>query len=313
MTAAQLTELNEGQKLIYTRTNIGRAFHGFDDSEITGIYLRDDDCCVVRRDGSQQTYNRELIRKSYLLHVGRLKNFFAYLGPNYRGPSIWRNNSYILFKGWNYVHALGHTTSNAKLQSHWADKFIHLSDQHKLTTLLQSDQTDLGHLVAPDGLRSPDRPIDLDSELVENESTLPSCEPWCSCGSFQRQLHSLPLLKQEAEGIMPWCIHLSWFIKYRQLLCKRTEVRNAAPSGTPDRCVAWFYAPPADATSNGKFVLLHTKHGAQAPLTHWRTYKKDEVFTQDDAWTLFDSMLDAGYVPYPGTSLPQLKTALKKQ
>ena len=148
---------------------------------------------------------------------------------------------------------------------------------------------------------------------MENESTLPSCEPWCSCGSFQRQLHSLPLLKQEAEGIMPWCIHLSWFIKYRQLLCKRTEVRNAAPSGTPDRCVAWFYAPPADATSDGKFVLLHTKHGAQAPLTHWRTYKKDEVFTQDDAWTLFDSMLDAGYVPYPGTSLPQLKTALKKQ
>jgi hypothetical protein len=47
-------------------------------------------------------------------------------------------------------------------------------------------------------------------------------------------------------------------------------------------------------------------------LTHWRTYKPREVFTEDDAWSLFDNMMEAGYVPFPGTSLPQLNNATKK-
>jgi hypothetical protein len=77
--------------------------------------------------------------------------------------------------------------------------------------------------------------------------------------------------------------------------------------------VAWWYAPPVDHISDGRFVLLYTNSGAQAPLTHWRTYKPKEIFTQHDAWDLFFNMMEAGYVPFPGTSLPQLKSALKKQ
>ncbi len=103
-------ELNSAQATIYTRTNIRRAFQDFDDTEIAGIYLRGDDCLVVRRDGSEQTYNRELIKVAYTNYTHRLKDFFSYLGPNYRGPSVWHNNAYILFKGWNYSHALGHLT-----------------------------------------------------------------------------------------------------------------------------------------------------------------------------------------------------------
>jgi hypothetical protein len=34
----------------------------FDDAEISGIYLRDDNCIVVRRDGNEQAYNREVIK-----------------------------------------------------------------------------------------------------------------------------------------------------------------------------------------------------------------------------------------------------------
>ena len=307
------TELNQAQASIYTRTNIRRAYQDFDDTEINGIYLRDDHCLVVRRDGSEQTYDRQLIKKAFADYTVRLKNFFAYLGPNYRGPSVWHNNAYVLFKGWSYVHALGHTTFNAKLQAEWADKFIHLSDPAKLKALLQSDQTDLGYLVAPDGVRLADRPIDLDSELddgTEQRSVLG--EPSCSCGSFQRQLSNLADFQAEIQGFKPWCIHLTWFNKYRELLCRRTEIRNASPAGTPDKCVAWWYAPPVDATSNGRFVLLHTKSGAQAPLTHWRTYKPKEVFTEDHAWDLFFNMMDADYVPFPGVALPQLKAAIKK-
>jgi hypothetical protein len=308
-------ELNTAQAAIYTRTNIGRAYQDFDDTEIAGIYLRGDYCIVVRRDGSEQAYDRQLIKGSFQQYTHRLKDFFAYLGPNYRGPSVWRNNSYIMFKGWNYSHALGHLTSNAKLQQHWADKFIHLSDPAKVVALLQNEQTDLGHLVAPDGLRGPDRPIDLESVLEEDTSSVQTStpEPYCSCGSFQRQLLDVSLFQQEIEGFKPWCIHLTWFHKYRELLCKRTEVRNALSSGTPDKCVAWWYAPPVDHISEGKFVLLHTKSGAQAPLTHWRTYKPNEVFNQSHAWDLFFNMLESHYVPFPAIALPQLSSALKKK
>jgi hypothetical protein len=219
-----------------------------------------------------------------------------------------------MFKGWNYNHALGNLTSNAKLQAHWADKFIHLSDPTKLITLLQSDQTDLGHLVAPDGMRLPNQPLDMDSELDSNSEQEPMLnKPSCSCGSFQRQLNNLSDFQEEIQGFQPWCIHLTWFHKYRELLVKRADVRNEARGGAPMNCVAWWYAPPVDHNNNGRFVLLYTKHGSMAPLSHWRTYKPKEVFTQHDAWDLFFNMMDAGYVPFPGTSLPQLANAVKKQ
>lgn len=161
-----------------------------------------------------------------------------------------------MFKGWNYGHALGHLTSNAKLQAHWADKFIHLKDVNKVTTLLQSDQTDLGHLVAPDGLRLPAGAIDFDSDNEqEPNSGSPAAEPYCSCGSFQRQLANLSNFQMEITGYKPWCIHLTWFHKYRELLCKRTDVRNAA-RGAVETCVAWWYAPPRDHVSDGRFVYF---------------------------------------------------------
>ena len=306
-------QLTTAQASIYSRSNIRRAFSDFDEADIAGIYLRDTTCLVVRRDGSEQAYDRSLIKAAYQSYTYRLKDFFSYLGPNYRGPSIWHNNAYVMFKGWNYGHALGHLTSNAKLQAHWADKFIHLKDVNKVTTLLQSDQTDLGHLVAPDGIRLPAGAIDFDSECEqEPNSGSPAAEPYCSCGSFQRQLANLSDFQMEITGYKPWCIHLTWFHKYRELLCKRTDVRNAA-RGAVETCVAWWYAPPRDHISDGRFVLLYTKSGAQAPLSHWRTYKPKEIYTQHNAWDLFSSMLDAGYVPFPGTSLPQLANAVKKQ
>ena len=169
-------------------------------------------------------------------------------------------------------------------------------------------------MVAPDGFRLPNRPLDMDGELddgTEQQSVLG--ETSCSCGSFQHQLNNLSSFQEEIKGFKPWCIHLTWFHKYRELLCKRTEVRNALSSGTPDKCVAWWYAPPQDHTSAGKFVLLHTKSGAQAPLTHWRTYKPTEVFSQEHAWDLFFNMMEAGYVPFPGIALPQLQSAVKKK
>lgn len=313
MTTQTLTELNAAQASIYTRTNIRRAFAEFDETDVAGIYVRDDSCVVVYRDGAECVFPKQKVKDAFLQYTHRLKDFFSYLGPNYRGPSIWHNNAYVMFKGWNYSHALGHLTSNAKLQHHWADKFIHLSDPKKVIALLQSDQTDLGHLVSPDGMRTASGPIDMESELEDgSQANTVSHEPFCSCGSFQRQLNNLSSFQEEIQGFKPWCIHLTWFNKYRELLCKRTDVRNEARGQVSDKCVAWWYAPPGDATRDGRFLLLHTKSGPQAPLSHWRTYKPKEVFTQEHAWDLFFNMMEAGYIPFPGIALPQLSSANKK-
>jgi hypothetical protein len=318
----QVFELNEAQSLIYSRSNLFRAIKDFDDTEIASIFLRDNFVVVVRTDGSEQTYPRQLIIDAYQAFTYRLKDFFAYLGPNYRGPSIWHNNAYVLFKGWTYSHALGHLSSNAKLQATWADKFIHITDQEKVEALLQSEHTDLGHLIAPDGFKHIQAlelgsaiPGEIDDPIVADGSTneLPKVMPYCSCGSFKRQLNNISEFQQEIQGYMPRCIHLTWLEKYRELLSERSRVRTEAHGGAVAKCVAWGYAPPEDHLSSGRFILLHTNSGSMAPISHWKTYKPKEVFTEEHAWDLFFNMLEANYVPFPLTSLPQLSSVFKKK
>ena len=318
----QLLEFNAAQTSIYNRSNLCRAIKDFDDTEIAGITLRDNLVVVVRTDGSQQTYPREIVVTAYQEFTQRLKHFFSYLGPNYRGPSIWHNNAYILFKGWTYGHALGHISANAKLQASWADKFIHINDQTKIEALLQSEHTDIGHLIAPDGFRymqsielgsAVNDASDKGTELqIENDQSK-EYTPYCSCGSFKRQLNNLVDFQREIPGYKPTCIHMTWLQKYRALLSERSRVRTEIRGGAAIKCVAWAYAPPEDHSSKGRFVLLHTNSGSMAPISHWRTYKSNEVFTEEHAWDLFFNMLEAGYVPFPLTSLPQLSAALKKK
>jgi len=319
MSSQLITQLNTAQSFIYTKSNLRRAYSEFDDTDISAIYLRDDSVFVVRTDGSEQTYNRQVVQAAYQAFTGRLKDFFAYLGPNYRGPSIWRNNAYIMFKGWHYNHQLGYLSEAAKLQRRWADQFIHITEQDKLVNLLQSDETDLGHLVAPDGFYMGDDAIDLDAPEPEQDAKsngiqeLQKRDPYCSCGSFQRQLNNLSDFQAEIQGFKPWCIHLEWMKRYRQLLVKRAEVRSECRGQVAENAVAWWYAPPEGTFDQGRFLVLYTKQGSMAPLKNWRTYKPKEIFTQHDAWDLFDSMLDNGFIPFPGTALPQLSQAWKQK
>ena len=126
MTTELITQLNTAQTSIYSRSNIKRAYPDFDDTDIAGIQLAPEHVIVVRTDGTEQNYERQAIINAYQQFTGRLKDFFSYLGPNYRGPSIWRNNGYILFKGWHYSHKLGYLSEAAKLQRRWADQFIRI-------------------------------------------------------------------------------------------------------------------------------------------------------------------------------------------
>jgi len=132
MTQQTQQQLNNAQKLIYSRTNIRRAFQDFDETDIAGIHRSGNNIVVVRTDGNEQTFPAESIQHSYKSYTARLKNFFAYLGPNYRGPGIWHNGTYVILKGWNYVSQLSHKTSYAQMQNRWIDKFIAIQDQDKL-------------------------------------------------------------------------------------------------------------------------------------------------------------------------------------
>jgi hypothetical protein len=130
MSTQTYTPLNGAQSLIYTQTNLRRAFPDFEEGEVASIHLRDNHCIVARIDGSHETYERQLVVNAYLDFRSRLKDFFSYLGPNYRGPSPWRNEMYVMFKGWHHAHALGHLSRNAQLQALLADKFTRIEQEH---------------------------------------------------------------------------------------------------------------------------------------------------------------------------------------
>jgi hypothetical protein len=313
MTAQVLgQELSSAQALIYSRTNLRRAFENFDDTSIAGIYKNPEDLVIVRTDGTHQVYPLEPVRLSFKSYTARLKDFFSYLGPNYRGPSVWRNNAYVMLKGWHYSSEHGSKLPNAQLQTRWINKFTQVQDEASLVALLQGDQTDLGHLVAPDGLRSGPKAIDFLREDTEQANETPAEHPpYCSCGSFQRQLKELDAIQEEIPGYQPSCIHLAWFNRYREFLVKRAQLRDTCRGQVAQSATAWAYAPPRLGETNGRFVILYTKHGSMAPASHWRLYKPNEIFTQNDAWNLFDAMMDSGFVPFPAMALPQLSHVFK--
>ena len=85
---APTLQLNTAQSLIYSRSNIKRAFDDFDETNIAGIYRRSDHILVVRNDGSEQQLPVQPIVEKFQAFTGRLKHFFSYLGPNFRGPSL---------------------------------------------------------------------------------------------------------------------------------------------------------------------------------------------------------------------------------
>ena len=59
------TSLTATQASIYSRTNIRRAFLDFDDTDVAGIYLRDDSCVVAYHHGGELTYPREVIKTAF--------------------------------------------------------------------------------------------------------------------------------------------------------------------------------------------------------------------------------------------------------
>ena len=193
---SQLQQLSEAQSLIYSRSNIRRAFSDFDDTDIAGTYLNDSDFIIVRNDVSQQSYQADKVREAFTNFTTRLPNFFAYLGPNFRGPSIWRNNCYIMHKGWHYQAQGTANLINAQAQRRWVDKYSLLDSEEKVKAALGS--FDLGYLISPDGKTAGYKAPTLADDEVEDDE-MP--QPYCSCGSFQRQTNLADQIRQDISWL----------------------------------------------------------------------------------------------------------------
>ena len=64
MTTA-IEQLNSGQRLIYSYSNIRRAFTDFDDTDISGMHFNDDDLVVVYNDGAEKLFDKRPIKETF--------------------------------------------------------------------------------------------------------------------------------------------------------------------------------------------------------------------------------------------------------
>ena len=309
MTAA-IEQLNSGQRLIYSYSNIRRAFTEFDDTDISGMHLNDDDLVVVYNDGAEKLFDKRPIKEAFKDFRSRCPDFFSYLGPDLRGPSFWRNNCYVLYKGWNYQFQGSYKLPQAIMQQRWGDKLQLIENEEGIKAFLSNPDYGFGYLVAPDGVVLPAPPLSLDdSDEIAQE---PDLSPYCSCGSFLQQKQSLEEIQKEIPGYQPTCKHLTWINRYREFLSKRSALLNNS-SGIVEKATAWSYAPPAEGQSLGQFQILYTTSGKMAPINKWKIYKKDMKYSQHDAWNLFDAMLENEFVPFPAPALTQLKPFFGKK
>ena len=77
MTNEIYSELNEAQKIIYTRSMISRAFPDFDHAQICTIYRVGKHCIVKRKNGLEEKYPAEDIKVAYLKFIQREVPFFS--------------------------------------------------------------------------------------------------------------------------------------------------------------------------------------------------------------------------------------------
>ena len=322
-------ELNEAQACIYSKSNIVRAYPDIEAMSIKDIRKKHGKIII----NDETKLDPKPIQEAFTEFINRVPNFFEYLSPTGCALTPWRDQHYVLWKGWKYQYP--YRKNLVGLQKFCIEKGIHkipyidglqaliqptaginckLHDQEVLKPFkLPFEEADLGYVIAPDGRGKGVAEIDLltpfkedvdEDEVKEKEVSEP--EPWCSCPSFQRQLRHAAQYKEEIKDFRIGCKHLSWIRKFRHISGLRTKLHEEAPGHMPNQAVAWGYKPPTTEGLPGQFKLLYTKSGYMASPRDWRWYKPEQSFTEEDAWPLFTNMLNNGYTYYTGSSLSQI-------
>ena len=329
MSTTTQKELNEAQTCIYSKSNIARAYPDIDAMSIKDIRKKNGKIVI----NDKTRLDPKPIQEEFVKFTNRVPNYFEYLSPTGSALTPWRENCYVLWKGWKYqypqrknlvalqewcigkgVHKIPYIDGLQALIQPTAKINCKLHDEEVLKPFkLPFEECDLGYVVAPDGRNDASKEIDLmtpfkedvdEDELEDMEEKEP--EPWCSCPSFQKQLRCISQYKKEIKYYRIGCKHLSWIRKFRHISGLRTKLHEEAPGKMPKQAAAWGYTPPKQVDMPGQFKLLYTKSGYMAPARDWRWYKPDQNFTEEDVWPLFTSMVNNGYTYYTGSSLSQI-------
>ena len=294
----QLQPMSDAQAYVYTRSNIRRAFPQFDDTDITGISLDHHSLVITRVDGSEQVIPAEPVHHAFMDFTARLPHHFEYMGIDYTTPKYWNHNGYVVMKGYSFEMQGGRIAPGSISQRHFVQHFSNNVDQQTLEAVL--NEHSIGHLVAPDGLSVPQckRTMHLMGEGPAHEEQ--DTEPYCSCGSFQRQLAIKDELKRQFPFYQITCKHITWLRKLREYQAKRTQLVSEQPTAFPEKCAAYYYQPPAFPETEGRLIILFTTKGKLAPIDQWQLYKpqKKAKLTQHDVWDVLDNMIKNGYVPF---------------
>jgi hypothetical protein len=309
----KLQSMSAGQALIYTRTNIRRAFPKFDDHDVAGFQVDGNSLVVVRIDGSEQIIPTAPVKEAFASYMTRLPHHFEYMGANYTTPRYWKNNGYIVMKGHSYAMQGGNLSPGAISQRHFVKEHAENVDQQTLEHVLL--EHNIGYLCAPDGLTIPpdDQKMYLMGEGPAHQEQ--DTEPYCSCGSFRRQYAARAELAAEIPGYKPCCKHMTWLRKLREYQVKRTALVAEQPTAFPQKCAAYFYAPPSGVSEEGTVQILFTDQGKLAPISQWKLYKpqKKAKLNQHDVWGLLDNMIEKGYVPFYYKNIEAVTRYFKQQ
>ena len=100
MSTKTQTELNQAQACIYSKSNIARAYPDIEAMSITDIQ-KDGDQIVINGD---TRLDAKPVQEAFTEFTNRVPHFFEYLSPTGGALTPWRDNCYVLWKGWSYTY-----------------------------------------------------------------------------------------------------------------------------------------------------------------------------------------------------------------
>ena len=340
MTNLTSTKLNEAQEMIYTISNVCRAYPDYENRNLTKISKRDDGKLIITdEDGKNFIEDAKPVQDAFVRFTNRTPHFFKYLNPNYGGKVYFKDGAYMICKGdYKFGYANQRNQNIEGLQRRFVEGMTKLRQNQPLAQpsdlaqILQRTsskyssvpeefrQPPLGYVVYPYGL--PDKPkheqiriqnlFDIEDETdeidvkeIKDKEDKPKKmkTPYCYCPSYQRQLRCKSLLKDEIEGYQIGCKHISWIQKFDEFLGRKSTLEKDLEKKDSfiSKVVVWGYFPPTDPKGQGIFRVFYSNKGINAPKKDWKELvENDKPYTVHDVWNLFHRMLSKEYVPYCG-------------
>lgn len=274
---------NVAESQIFSRGATYRLMPGLEHLRFNSIDMLENDVIVSTIEGDV-VQSRDVYIEHFLEYRQRLPNFFEYVGPKYTPRTLWRHGLYVLFIGWqslaNSYITNDIVTQQALLMNEVGrrQEFIRLRDE------LNLPGNQLGHLVAHEGISS--QPPD---------TILPLDQPYCTCGSFQMQLHHVEQFRDVCgSDFQPMCKHIRYMREFDKLRNVSSELAARQADERLSKTMAYLFFPPTDQTSSGTLRALYIDEQPSRPIEHWSVYNR--TIHHEDVWEFFFQSIKHGYM-----------------